>query len=211
MPALLRSYLFWIAVAVILVLAYMATPFMAAAHLAEAVRNRDAPAILARVDKGALGRSLTRQVLRAYLAIHGKEQAASPFAQQIATGLAANALYPVLHQMTTPDALSELLERGWPEEGGKPKPVARLGIDGVSGALAKINDASFTGLTHFRMNVDVDGDPKRRLGWRFRISGFRWKLYAIDLSPEILRDIVARLPVAERMKIEDKGGERRVF
>lgn len=211
MPALLRSYIFWIAAFFILVIGYMATPFIAAAHLAEAVRDRDAPAILSRIDKGALGRSLTRQVLRAYLVINGKEQAASPFAQQIATGLAANALFPVLHQMTTPAALSELLERGWPEVEGKARPAARLGIESVGDALGKLGDASFTGLTHFRINVDVDGDPKRRLGWRFRISGLRWKLYAIDLSPEILQDIVARLPTAERMKIEGPDGVRRVF
>lgn len=211
MPALLRSYTFWIVAFVILVLAYMASPFIAAAHLADAVRNRNAAAILSRVEKGSLARTLTRQVLRAYLVIHGKEQAASPFAQQIAAGLAANALYPVLHQMTTPEALSELLERGWPGESGQPKPVAKLGIESVSDAFRQLDRASFTGLTHFRMNVDVDGNPQRRLGWRFRLSGLRWKLYAIDLSPEILQEIVRRLPTAERMKIEGPDGGRKVF
>lgn len=211
MPALLRSYAFWIATCVVLVLVYMATPFIAAAHLAQAVRDRDTPEILSRIDKGSLGRSLTRQVLRAYLTIHGKDQAASPFTQQIAAGLAANALYPVLNQMTTPEALSELLERGWPVDDGRPKTSAKLGIESISDAFGQIDRATFTGLTHFRMNVDVDGDPLRRLGWRFRISGMRWKLYAIDLSPTILQDIVSRLPTAERMKIQGPGGERKVF
>lgn len=211
MPALLRSYTFWIVAFVVLVLAYMASPFITAAHLAEAVRNRDAPAILARVEKGSLARSLTRQVLGAYIAMHHKDQAASPFAMQIANGLAANALYPVLHQMTTPTALAELLEYGWPGDDQRPKPVAKLGIESVSDAFRQLDKATFTGLTRFRMIVDVDGDPKQRLGWRFRLSGLRWKLYAIDLSPELLGAIVGRLPVAERMKIEGPGGTRKVF
>lgn len=211
MPALLRTYTFWIIAFIALVLAYMATPFIAAAGLAEAVQQRDAPAILARIDKGSLGRSLTRQVIRAYLSIHGKQNGASPFAQQIASGIAANALYPALNQLTTPETLAELLERGWPVEDGKARATASLGIDGVGDAFAHLSNASFTGLTHFRIYLNVDGDPQRRLGWRFRISGMRWKLYAIDLSPTILQDIVARLPTADRMKIEGPAGERKIF
>lgn len=212
MPALLRSYAFWTVAFIILVLAYMASPFIAAARLAEAVRGRDAPAILARIDKGSLGRSITRQVLQAYLATYRKKQALGPFGQQIVAGLAANALYPALHQMTTPDALAQLLERGWPGEGADGlKPAVSLGLSGVADAFRHFDRASFTGLTQFRIDIDIDGDQTRRLGWRFRISGMRWKLYAMDLSPALLQDIVQRLPAADSISIEGPDGRKRAL
>ncbi|MFC0284139.1 DUF2939 domain-containing protein [Camelimonas abortus] len=211
MPALLRSYTFWTVALVVLVLAYMASPFIAAARLAEAVRERDAPAILARVDRGALGRSITRQVLRAWLAAHHKEDALGPFAQQLAAGIAANTLYPALHQMTSPETLAQLLERGWPAEGEGGKAAPRLGLNGVVDAFRHFDRASFTGVSHFRIYIDLDGDPQRRLGWRFRISGLRWKLYAMDLSPALLQDIVQRLPAADGISIEGPDGQKKAL
>ncbi|GGC46670.1 DUF2939 domain-containing protein [Chelatococcus reniformis] len=198
----LRSPWLWCGVAAVLLVAYLISPFVAAAKLAKAVKARDVPAVMARVEAGPLRRSLTRQLVRGYIVLNKKEGELGVLGQQMVMAMAVSLFDPIIEQMTTPAQISELLRKGWPLAKGESVPNdAGIGIGGLRDLLRRLDRAGFIGLTEFRLVVDIDGSPERRLGWRLRLDGLKWKLYAVDLPPQLIKRIVDRLPKADKIKI----------
>lgn len=198
----IRSRWLWAIVAAALLIAYLVSPMLAAAKLARAVKARDVPAVLARVEAGPLRRSLTRQLVRGYIILNKKEGELGVLGQQVAMAMAVSLFDPIIEQMTTPAQIAELLRRGWPlDKDERPQNDAGLTIGGLRDLLRHLDRAGFIGLTEFRAVVDIDGSPERRLGWRLRLDGLTWKLYAVDLPPELIRRIVDRLPKVDKLKL----------
>jgi hypothetical protein len=178
-----RTVLFLLVLAV-LTAAYSVWPFIALFELVEAVRVRNLPAVAERVDATSLSRSLAQQVMQGYARVSGAP--ASPLTQQLVFSFGYGLADPLVQKMVTPDAVSDLIQVGWPVAvlGGKPDGLP--GID-YAGNAFQLYLASEYGFDEFRLWLPVDKPLQEQYRLTLRREGLRWKLIGVVL-PEAVRD-----------------------
>ena len=105
---------------------YTAWPIYDLLVLVRAIETRDADTAMRHVYFDAVRRSLTDQIVAAYVRRSGMR--ISPFAQHMAAG-ALGIADPVVNKLVSPEALSEMLAAGWPVAAVRePPPPGTLGI-----------------------------------------------------------------------------------
>jgi hypothetical protein len=173
---------------IILVVAYSAWPFVALFDLVGAVRERDLAAVAARVDVGALSRSLSEQIMRGYARVAGLP--ASPLAQQLVISLGAGVADPLVEKMVTPEAVADLIRIGWPVAvlGSKPDDVPGISYRGDGW---KLYLACEYGFDEFRLWLPIDKPIPEQYRVTLRRSGLTWKLSGVVL-PEAVQDRFAQ-------------------
>lgn len=178
---------------IIIAAAYAAWPFMGLYRLARAVEARNAAAVADLVDLRRLRGSLTSQVIRAHLKLTGKDTGLGALGQQLAVGLGTSLADPLIAEILNPEALLDLLDRGWPETiVSVPRPEGLRGLS--QGALGSVwglwLNAEYRG-SHFDVSLPPDSAPDRQFKLHLALKAWKWKLEGIDL-PEQLRMQLAR-------------------
>jgi hypothetical protein len=173
---------------VVLAVAYSAWPFVALFDLVGAVRERNLAAVAARVDVGALSRSLSEQIMRGYARVAGAPT--SPLAQQLVISLGAGLADPLVEKMVTPEAVADLIQIGWPIAvlGSKPDDVPGISYRGHAW---KLYLASEYGIDEFRLWLPVDKPLAEQYRLTLRRSGLTWKLIGVVL-PEAVQNRFAQ-------------------
>lgn len=183
-----------IAVVLVLVLAWLVSaiwPVYALYDLAKAAQASDVAGISERVDFPSLRRSLTSQVVTAYIRVTGSKINPNSFAASLASSVAD----PIVERLITPERLAELLHSGWP--GAVVPDAAPGGLYGLQpDALG--NAWSIFMNSHFGIGTfDTSFPPDRPLAEQFRIhlslSGSGWKLSSLGLPDQITDALVKRL------------------
>jgi Protein of unknown function (DUF2939) len=167
---------------------YTAWPLYDLFVLVRAFETRDVNTAVRHVYFDAVRKSLTNQVVAAYVRRTGAQL--SPLAQ----GMAASALGladPVVNKLISPEALSELLTTGWPVAIDPVVPQGTMGISrNTIGTIWQVFRNSEYGFGRFEVSAPAALPPQRRFGLAFHLLQWRWQLVALNL-PENIQDLLA--------------------
>lgn len=173
-----------------LLLAYWAWPFFGLRALAADLQARDVAALSEQVDFVQLRRSLTEQIIAAYLRVTGRAGKLGPLAA-VATAVGTSIADPLVAQFVNPDNLAKLL-RG---------ETVATDVGQVSFTIGQL-PASFNSvwqawlgteyrIARFAIWVPVTAARSDQFRLWMKLEQWQWKLTAIDL-PEKLRNQIAQ-------------------
>lgn len=164
---------------------YTVWPFVDLYRLARAIESRDVAALSRQVEFGAVQTSVTRQVLRTYLALSGQEQRVPAFARDALVSTVAASVQPALAQLVTPERMVDFFAAGWPQEAA---PGGNAGVDLFSGNFGRawrLYLNSDYRLRNFEVSVPAEVEPKRRFRLQLYFIQWRWKLYGVELPEDV--------------------------
>jgi hypothetical protein len=174
-------------------LGYVIWPIHTLGALAQAIEAKDVTAAMHHVDLQAVRRSVTDQVIDAYLKLSGKT--ASPLLRGTVTSAADSLVDPVIGRIVSPDALVDLLRSGWPNAALPARPPGTIGLSSRDlGNAWQIFAAAEYGIRRFEIELPPSLPRDRRFTLEFQLSQWRWQLSGVRLPEHI------RLRLAETLK-----------
>jgi Protein of unknown function (DUF2939) len=181
-----------LALLVVLLAGYLAWPFLGLRSLALDLETRDAAALGEQVDFVRLRRSLTEQIIAAYLRVTGKANKLGVFGNAVASALGASIADPFVSQVINPANLVELLSGdAVPTDLGKVSfNIGQLREVSLSSAWRAWLSSDY-GFGRFSVGVPVTAAPADQFRVRLQLLQWRWKLTGIEL-PDSVRDRFAR-------------------
>jgi hypothetical protein len=174
-----------VVVFVVLWAAYYVWPYVGVRSLVQAVRKHDVAAVNERVNFPALRQSLTTQIIATYLRVTGKEARLGQF-RDLAIAATSSIADPIVTQLISAEALTDLLASGWPTAVLPEKlPQLRGLSSGAVGSVWQVLANSDHGLRTFALAVPANVAPEFQFKLRFKLSGWTWKLYDVRLPEEL--------------------------
>lgn len=188
-----------IVIVVALVLAaYIGSALYALSHLIAAVRAGNGAAIAAQTDVPRLSRSLSGQIVDAYLERVGATRKVSPMERALVAGYGATVADALVTKMLTPDVLTQALQTGRLPGLDSNAPVTQLP---PLPSLHDINILRLLGRLHLINPVQIAirtskaSDPDNYAAVVLHREGIQWKLAGIDLSRTARSNLAAGLPI----------------
>ena len=181
--------------AFVLVSAYWAWPFVGLHAIAADVRARDSAALSKDVDFPSLARSLTEQVVAAYLRVTGKAAVLGNFGAVLASAVGSSVADPLISQIINPENLTALLDGETVSTQFGPVAFTMGELPAIS--LSSLSTAWRAWLTteyrldHFSIALPVGAPPAEQYRLRLQLIQWHWKLTGMDL-PEPLRTRLAQ-------------------
>ena len=170
-----------------LCVAYVAWPFASLYEVVRAAQAGDAARIAERVDFVALRRSLVAQFIEVHARLNGKRLDRSGFT----VGIASSFADPLVEQLISPETLAEIMRNGWPNKMLADKPAGIEGLDVNSlGNVWQLYLNSDYGIGEARFSVPVSRPKEKQFRVRLALSGWTWKLSALDLPHELQERLV---------------------
>ena len=167
---------------------YTAWPLYDLLVLIRAIEVRDVETVKRHVYFDAVRRSLSSQLIAAYMRRTGNK--VSPLAQSMAA-TALGIADPVLNKLVSPEALSELLSVGWPVTVVPSPPPGTVGISmNTIGTVWQIFGNSEYGFGRFEVSAPSALPQPQRFVLTFRLLQWRWQLADISL-PETIQNVLA--------------------
>ncbi len=179
-------------IVVVLCVAYAAWPFLSLFRLAQAVESRDLPAIGTQVDFPAVRKSLTEQIMTTYARLTGAKL--SPLTQALVLGTVSSIADPIVEELTTPEAFTDLLRDGWPARVLPARPATASGLSRATlGNAWQLFVDSDYGLGRFAITAPPDRPEPQRFRFGLLLKQWRWKLAAVRLPAEMQERIAQEL------------------
>jgi hypothetical protein len=177
-----RRSLIAVALFVALLIVYWASPFVSLHRLAANIEARDIAAMSEQVDFVRLRRSLTEQIVTAYLRFTGREKL-GVFA---ASALGASIVDPLVAQIVNPESLMELLRGG----------SVATDLGATSFNLGELPATSLASIWNAWLGADyrwervlialpVDAPRSEQFRFQMNLVNWRWKLTGIELSEKL--------------------------
>ncbi len=194
----MRWFLSIVIAAVATIATYYGSALYGLTDLADATRARDGAAIVARTDLPRLSRSLSEQIVSAYIKRVEATRRVGAMERMLVGGYGATVADALVSKLLTPENLTELLKSGQPAE-TKTLP-ALSGLPSLTD-LQRINILTLLGRMHFinpvklGIRVSKSSDPEEATSIVLHRSSLTWKLAGIELPGKVLRGIVANLPM----------------
>lgn len=178
--------------AVVLLSAYWAWPFVGLRDIAADLQARDSAALSKDVDFASLRRSLTEQIIAAYLRITGRAAQLGIFGTAVASAIGSSVADPLISQIINPENLIDLLNGGTvsTQFGPVALKTGQLPTVSLSSAWRAWLGAEYR-LDRFSIAVPVSAPRAEQYRLRMQLIQWRWKLTGIDL-PETLRNQLAQ-------------------
>jgi hypothetical protein len=168
-------------------LGYTAWPLYDLFVLLRAIETRDVETVTQHVYFEEVRKSLTNQVVAAYVRRTGVQ--ISPLVQSMAAA-ALGIADPVVKRLISPDALSELLVVGWPVAVVDPPP-GTVGITrSTVGTVWQVFEQSEYGIGRYEVSAPVSLPSRQRFRLTFRLLQWRWRLVGVIL-PEAIQNVLA--------------------
>jgi hypothetical protein len=162
--------------------AYAISPFIGVYRLVSVVQERNVAALRDRVDFPALRKSLTTQIVKAYLTVTGKIRQTDSLLDQLAVNVAASIADPMVAKLISPESLLDLLQNGRPSDAFSDSvPSTGVLTPEALGNFWRAYLNSELGIGRFFLDVPVD----KRQGESF-LRDWTWKLCGTQL-PEPLQ------------------------
>jgi Protein of unknown function (DUF2939) len=175
-----------VVVLVVLWAAYFVWPYFGLRSLVQAVRKHDVAAVNEQINFPALRQSLTAQMIGTYLRLTGKEARLGQF-RDLAVAATSSIADPIVAQLISAEALTDLLSSGWPTSVLPEKLPALRGLSsGAVGSVWQVLANSSHGLRTFSLAIPANVAPEYQFRLRLRLSGSTWKLYDVRLPEELL-------------------------
>lgn len=193
----MRWFLGIVVAAAVTVAVYYGSALYGLSDLAAATRDGDGAAIVARTDLPRLGRSLSEQIVDAYLKRVSANRRVGTMERMLVGGYGATVADALVSKMLTPENLTELLKAGRLAD-AKTAP-ALTGLPSLAD-LQKINLLTQFGRVRYinpvklSIRVSKSADPEEATSIVLHRSSLTWKLAGIDLPRKVLREIAASLP-----------------
>jgi Protein of unknown function (DUF2939) len=183
----MKRFVFGFLLAVALLSAYWAWPFTGLHSLEADLQSRDTVALSRDVDFVALRRSLSQQIIAAYLQLTGRASGLGAVGTTAASILVASVADPWVAQMINPENLLKLLNgRAVSTDIGQVAlNTGRLPIASLSVTWRAWLNSEYW-WDQFAIRLPVDAPPSEQFRIRLQLIQWRWKLTGIDL-PEALR------------------------
>lgn len=175
-------------VIVVALVGYAAWPLYSLNKIRTAIENRDADALDRMVDYPELRRSLTEQVVGAYLKASGKAQRLGALGTQVATGLGATVADPMVEKLLNSKALIELFTSGRvraAEAGGGDLPLGGVNFEGAFSSGWELFKNSEYGARVYDVSVPPGAPADKRFRLRLRLSDWDWKLSGVQMPPDV--------------------------
>jgi hypothetical protein len=187
-----------VVVLLVLLAAYTIWPLYGLHRLAAAVEARNAAALQELVEFRTLRRSLSEQIVLAYLKVTGKDTGLGAVGTRLAASAGATIADPIVGRLLNPESLIDLLSSGV-----VPNTTTTVALPPVSSVSLGNAWRTWLASEYSGRNFYVSLPPGKSAVEQFRVKLYlisgRWKLAGIDL-PESLRQQLAR----EAMKIAGK-------
>jgi hypothetical protein len=182
----------------VLLLIYFGSAAYSLSGLIAAARAGDGAAVIERVDFPSLTRSLTNQIVGAYLERIGATRRVSPMEKMLINTYGATVADAMVAKMLTADKLTQLLKTG--------KLNATPGVPDLTGlpALADLQNENWLSLLGrvslvqpvlLAVRVSPASDADRYAAINLHYEGLGWKLSGIVLPKAAVRELAASLPV----------------
>jgi hypothetical protein len=180
----MRRLIQGLAATVILLIAYLAWPFVGLNRIANAIETRNAAEFTELLDIPELKRSLAAQLVRAHLKLTGKDQSLTPMALNfaVAAGVAIADSYVV--EIVRAEALIDLLKQARTETFSGPSVSTQFwGLPNLRNA-EKLLAAEYRG-RNFYIRVPLSAALRDSYRLRLRLTDWKWKLAGVDLPEEV--------------------------
>lgn len=194
----MRWFLGTLAALIVAVAIYLGMAASSLATLASAARAGDIAKVLEKTDVKALSRSLTNQIVNAYLDRVGATRKVGSMEKMLINTYGATIADAMAAKMLTAENLTQMLKSG--------KLERAQGLPSFSGlpALADLqtgNWLSLLGRVNFiqpvllGIRVSENSDPESYAAINLHFEGAEWKLSGIELPKPVVRTLAASLPV----------------
>ena len=194
----MRWFLGTLTAFIVAVAIYLGMAASSLATLASAARAGDVAGVLEKTDVKALSRSLTNQIVNAYLDRIGATRKVGAMEKMLINTYGATIADAMAARMLTAENLTQMLKSG--------KLERAQGLPSFSGlpALADLqtgNWLSLLGRVNFiqpvllGIRVSENSDPESYAAINLHFEGAGWKLSGIELPKPVVRTLAASLPV----------------
>ena len=183
---------------VVIILVYLGSAAWSLAGLIAAAREGNGAAVMERIDIPSLTRSLTNQIVAAYLERVGATRRISPLEKMLVNTYGATVADAMVAKLLTAEKLTQILKTGNLE--------AAPGIPGLAGLpalagpynedwLSLLGRVSFVQPVLLAVRVSTSSDPDTYAAINLHYEGPGWKLSGMVLPKAAVRELAASLPV----------------
>lgn len=194
----MRWFLGILAVLIVAVAVYLGLAVSSLATLASAARAGDIAKVLEKTDVKAVTRSLSTQIVNAYLDRIGAARKVGAMEKMLISGYGATIADAMAAKMLTAENLTQILKsgkvdasQGLPAFAGLPA----LGDLHTGNWLALLGRVNFIQPVLLGIRVSEKSDPESYAAINLHFVGSGWKLSGIELPKPIVRTLAASLPV----------------
>jgi hypothetical protein len=189
------------AVLAVLLLAYAIWPVVGFARIASTIEARDGAALAKLVDFRALRKSLTKQIVAAYIELTGKEKQLGLMGKTLAVGIGTSYAEPIVAELLNEQTLIDLLTKG--EAGGGGGAGVKIPAEFAPFSKSALQSgwrtwwASEYGLGDYYIYLPPDKAPEKQFKVKLSLKELQWKLAGIDL-PQPMRVQLAQQLMKKR-------------
>jgi len=184
----MRKTTFTVVILALVWIGYTAWPLYDIFVLVRAFETHNLETLKQHVYFDSVRRSLSDQVVAAYIQRSGIQL--PPLARAM-PGAALTIADPVVAKVISPEALSEFLTTGWPVAVVPDVPRGTVGISSSTiGNAWQVYAASEYGLGRFNVAVPQAVARPQRFGLEFKLLQWRWRVTAVTL-PEAILNLLA--------------------
>lgn len=194
----MRWFLGTLAALVVAMAIYLGLAAATLSTLAAAARAGDIAEVLEKTDAKAVSRSLTNQIVNAYLDRVGATRKVGATEKLLINTYGATIADAMAAKMLTADNLMQILKsgkvdasQGLPAFAGLPA----LGDLHTGNWLALLGRVNFIQPVLLGIRVSEKSDPESYAAINLHFEGTGWKLSGIELPKPIVRTLAASLPV----------------
>jgi hypothetical protein len=165
-------------------------PYTALYDIATKAEAGDTAGVSERIDFAAVRRSLTGQIINAYIRLSGIKVAPGGITAAVAGSVAD----PMVEKLMSPEALVDLLRNGWPRAALADAPPGFAGIGSANfGNWWALFASSEYGLSGFSVSLPVEKPVAQQFRVYLSLSRQGWRLSGLDLPEEILTKVTEQL------------------
>jgi hypothetical protein len=175
---------------------YYASPYAALYQFGRALSERDSAALAERLDIDEVRKSVSRQLVTAYLKASGREAELGRSSGQLTVQVGAWMADPIVAEYVTAERIFGMLNGApgaVPAGAAGPGGLGQIGFASLRDAWDLFLATERRGFTKVVFNLPLRQPPEARFGLLFRISDFAWKLSAVELPAELERRIVQEI------------------
>ena len=194
----MRWFLGTLAVLIVAVAIYLGMAASSLATLASAARAGDIAKVLEKTDVKALSRSLTNQIVNAYLDRVGATRKVGSMEKMLINTYGATIADAMAAKMLTAENLTQMLKSGKLERAqGLPSfsGLPALGDLQTGNWLSLLGRVNFIQPVLLGIRVSENSDPESYAAINLHFEGAEWKLSGIELPKPVVRTLAASLPV----------------
>jgi hypothetical protein len=190
----MRRLLSAFAVILVLMTFYVGSAFYAVTQLALAARDADGQAVLDRTDLDRVKRSLTDQIITAYLSKLGQTKKVSSMERMVATTYGASVADAMLSKLLTAEGIAQILRGGVPSSTNRPS-VEMPALSAINITASEFfARLSFVQPVLLTFRTSASELPEERSSIALHFNGAGWKLSGIQLPAAVLTKLAESLP-----------------